>query len=118
MRAHRMADGEDYQGEPDEDVVDVPVTNDAFHRLMDLANEKRREGETVEQAFARLYADPKNRDLVTTEKRMHKVRVAKAMGKGAAEVLQPLFQARGLRAPSSFLLPYWSCPGCGQMLCD
>ena len=49
---------------------------------MDLANEKRKEGETVEQAFARLYTDPKNRDLVITEKRLHQARVVKALGIG------------------------------------
>ena len=47
---------------------------------MDLAKENRKEGETVEQAFARLYADPKNRDLVATEKRLHQAWVAKALG--------------------------------------
>jgi hypothetical protein len=82
MRAHRAAAGEDYSGEPVK-ADDAPTaTNDAYSRLMDLANEQRREGETVEQAFARLYADPKYRDLVSTEKRMHSVRVAKAMGAG------------------------------------
>jgi hypothetical protein len=49
---------------------------------MDLANEKRKKGETVEQAFARLYADPKYRDLVATEKRMQAQKVAKAVGVG------------------------------------
>jgi hypothetical protein len=49
---------------------------------MDLANEQRRERETVEQAFARLYVDPNNRDLVSTEKQIHKARVGKAMGVG------------------------------------
>jgi hypothetical protein len=82
MQAHKAATGDDYQGEPDENVVDMPATNDAFRRLMDLANEKRREGETTEQAFARLYSDPKHWDLVSTEKRLHNVRVAKAMGIG------------------------------------
>jgi hypothetical protein len=33
----------------------------------------------VEQAFARLYADPKYRDLVATEKRMHGARVVKTL---------------------------------------
>lgn len=82
MKAHRAAVGEDYSGEPVK-ADDAPTaTNDAYNRLKDLANEQRRGGETVEQAFARLYADPKNRDLVTTEKRMHTARVAKAMGTG------------------------------------
>jgi hypothetical protein len=80
MQAHKAATGEDYSGEPVK-ADDAPTpTNDAYSRLMDLANEQRRGGETVEQAFARLYADPKNRDLVVTEKRMHTERVAKAMG--------------------------------------
>jgi hypothetical protein len=79
-RAHKAASGEDYSGEPAKADDGPAATNDAYSRLMDLANEQRREGETVEQAFARLHADPKNRDLVTTEKRMHQVRVAKAMG--------------------------------------
>ena len=81
MRAHKAASGEDYSGEPVK-ADDEPVTNEAFRRLMDLANESRRNGETVEHAFARLYADPKSRDLVTTEKRMHTERVAKALGTG------------------------------------
>jgi hypothetical protein len=46
MQAHKVADGEDYQGEPDEN-DDVPATNEAYRRLMDLANENREEGETV-----------------------------------------------------------------------
>jgi flagellar motility protein MotE (MotC chaperone) len=58
------------------------VTNEAFRQLMDLAIEEKKDGETVEQAFARLHADPKYRDLVSTEKRMHSARVAKAMGAG------------------------------------
>ena len=81
MQAHRAAGGEDYSGEPDAD-DDEPLTNEAFRRLMDLAAEKRKKGETVEQAFARVHADPKYRDLVTTERRMHNARVAKAMGAG------------------------------------
>jgi hypothetical protein len=78
MHAHKLAGGEDYQGEPDEE-DNQPFTNEGYRRLMDLANQNRREGETVEQAFARLYADPKNRDLVATEKRLHQARVAKAL---------------------------------------
>jgi hypothetical protein len=81
MQAHKAASGEDYSGEPDKDDAE-PTTNDAFRRLMDLATEKREQGETVEQAFARLYSDPKYRDLVSTEKRMHGAQVAKAMGIG------------------------------------
>jgi hypothetical protein len=82
MQAHKAASGEDYSGEPVK-VVEGPTTpNDAYRRLMDLANEKRQQGETVEQTFARLYADPQYRDLVSTEKRLHNVRVAKAMGIG------------------------------------
>jgi len=57
MQAHKAATGEDYSGEPVK-------------------------ADDVEQAFSRLYADPKNRGLVTTEKRLHNVRVAKAMGAG------------------------------------
>jgi len=52
------AGSEDYNGEQDKE-DDEPVTNEAYWRLMDLAAEKRKKGETVEQAFARLYADPK-----------------------------------------------------------
>jgi len=78
MQAHKAAGGEDYCGEP-EKANDDPVTNEAFRRLMDLAAEQRREGETVEQAFARLHADPKYRDLVATEKCLHSARVAKAL---------------------------------------
>jgi hypothetical protein len=81
MQAHKAAIGEDYSGEPEKN-DEAPTTSDAFRRLMDLANEKREKGETAEQAFARLYADPNNRDLVSTEKRMHNLRVAKAMGAG------------------------------------
>jgi len=81
MQAHKAASGEDYSGEP-EDTDDEPTTNEGYQRLMDLAAEKRKKGETVEQAFARLYADPKYRDLVATEKRMHQARVAKAIGFG------------------------------------
>jgi hypothetical protein len=81
MQAHKAASGEDFTGEPDKD-DNEPTTNEAFRRLMDLATEKRELGETVEQAFARLYADPKYRDLVSAEKRMHGARVAKAMGIG------------------------------------
>ena len=82
MQAHKAASGEDYSGERIK-ADDGPIaTNDAYKRLMDLANEKRKPGETVEQAFARLYADPNYRDLVTTEKRMHNVRVNKALGGG------------------------------------
>jgi hypothetical protein len=82
MRAHQAASGEDYSGEPVKAVEGPTTTNDAYRRLMDLANEKRQQGETVEQAFSRLYADPNYRDLVSTVKRMHNVRVAKAMGAG------------------------------------
>jgi hypothetical protein len=78
MQAHKAATGDDYSGEPVKAVEGPTTPNDAYRRLMDLANEQRRGGETVEQAFARLYADPKHRDLVTTEKRMHTARVAKA----------------------------------------
>jgi hypothetical protein len=81
MQAHKAACGTDYCGEPDE-TDDEPTTNEGYQRLMDLAAEKREKGETVEQAFARLHADPKYRDLVATEKRMHNVQVAKAMGFG------------------------------------
>jgi hypothetical protein len=81
MQAHKAAQGDDFSGEPEKD-DEAPTTNDAFRRLMDLANEKRQKGESVEQAFARLYADPNNRDLVSTEKRLHNVRVAKALGLG------------------------------------
>jgi hypothetical protein len=81
MQAHKAASGEDFSGEPDK-VDDEPTTNEAFRRLMNLANEKRREGETTEQAFARLYADPQYRNLVFTEKRQHAARVAKAMAAG------------------------------------
>jgi hypothetical protein len=81
MQAHKAASGEDFTGERDKD-DNEPVTNEAFRRLMDLATDKREQGETVEQAFARLYSDPKYRDLVSTEKRMHGARVAKAMGIG------------------------------------
>jgi hypothetical protein len=49
---------------------------------MDLANERRKPGETVEQAFARVYADPNYRDLVVTEKRMHTERVVKSIETG------------------------------------
>jgi hypothetical protein len=77
MQAHKVAYGDDYQGEPDEE-ENQPVTNDGYRRLMDLANEKRKDGETIEQAFARLYTDPKFRDLVASEKRLHNVQVAKA----------------------------------------
>ena len=81
MQAHKAGGGEDYCGEADE-ADDEPTRNEGYRRLMDLANEKRKKDETVEQAFARLYADPKYQDLVTTEKRMHNVQVAKAMGLG------------------------------------
>jgi hypothetical protein len=81
MRAHKLAGGENYQGEPEED-DNQPVTNEGYRRLMDLANENRKEDETIEQAFARLYTDPKNRDLVATEKRLHQARVAKAFRVG------------------------------------
>jgi len=81
MQAHKAAGGEDYCGEPGKP-SDEPVISEAYRRLMDLAAEKRKKGETVEQAFARLYADPKYRDLVVTEKRMHSARVAKAVGVG------------------------------------
>jgi hypothetical protein len=79
MEAHRAAGGEDYSGELDPE-DEKPIANDAYQRLMDLAAEKQKNGETVEQAFARLYADPRHRDLVVTEKRMHSARVAKAFG--------------------------------------
>ena len=81
MQAHKAAVGEDYCGEAD-NAHAVPTTNEGYQRLMDLAAEKRKKGETVEQAFARLYADSKYRDLVATEKRLHSVQVAKAMGLG------------------------------------
>jgi hypothetical protein len=80
MQAHKAASGDDYSGEAEDKTGGEPVTNDAYRRLVDLAAEKREKGETVEQAFARLYADPKYRDLVVTEKRMHAERVTKAMG--------------------------------------
>jgi hypothetical protein len=81
MQAHKFAGGEDYCGEADK-AQDEPLTNEPYQRLMDLANKKRKKDETVEQAFACLYADPKYQDLVTTEKRRHNVQVAKAMGLG------------------------------------
>jgi hypothetical protein len=67
----------------DEDRVDgekADNVNEAYRRLMDLAIQERKQGETVEQAFARLHADPKYRNLVSIEKRMHEAKVAKAMG--------------------------------------
>src|ERR1700720_114832 len=42
------ATGEDHSGVPDEKADDEPVTNEAFQRLMSLAAEQRRSGETVE----------------------------------------------------------------------
>jgi hypothetical protein len=81
MQAHKAASGEDFTGERDKDDKE-PTTNEAFRRLMDLATDKREQGETVEQAFARLYADPKYRDLVALEKRLHSAQLAKAMGIG------------------------------------
>jgi hypothetical protein len=81
MQAHKAAGGDDYSGEPDKP-IEEPVTNEAYQRLMDSAAKERRESETVEQCFRRLHADPKYRDLVATEKRLHNVRVAKAMGIG------------------------------------
>jgi hypothetical protein len=81
MQAHKAAGGDDYSGEPDKP-IEEPVTNEAYQRLMDLAAKERRGSETVEQCFSRLHADPKYRDLVATEKRMHNVRVAKALGLG------------------------------------
>jgi hypothetical protein len=65
--SHKAAGGEDYSGEPDE-VQEEPMTSEPYRQLMDLANKNRKKDETVEQAFARLYSDPKYRDLVTTEK--------------------------------------------------
>lgn len=79
MQAHNATVGEDYCGEAD-NAHDEPMTSEPYRQLMDLANKKRKKDETVEQAFARLYADPKYKDLVTTEKRMYNVQVAKAMG--------------------------------------
>jgi hypothetical protein len=79
MQAHKTASGEDYSGEPDND-DDAPTTNEAYRRLMDLAAEKRKKGETIEQAFARLYADPRYADLVKREKAAHAQRVEKVMG--------------------------------------
>jgi hypothetical protein len=83
LKASRKAvqvpfDGEDdkVDGDAAEDV------NEAFRRLMDLAIQERKQGETVAQAFARLHADPKYRDLVSTEKRLHEAKMAKAMGLG------------------------------------
>ena len=81
MQAHKAASGEDYCGEADNAHAE-PMTSEPYRRLMDLASKQRKEDETVERAFARLYADPEYRDLVTTEKRLHNVLVAKAMGLG------------------------------------
>jgi len=66
MTAYKAARGEDYSGERG-DVEDEPNTNEGYRRLMELASAKRKKGETVEQAFARLYADPEYRDLVASE---------------------------------------------------
>jgi hypothetical protein len=82
MRAHKAASGDDYSGEPVKAVEGTTRTNDAYSRLMDLVNEQRRGSETVEQTFARLYADPENRNLVATEKRVHAERVTKVLGIG------------------------------------
>ena len=41
MRAHRAAAGEDYSGEPVKAVEGPTTTNDAYRRLMDLANEPK-----------------------------------------------------------------------------
>jgi hypothetical protein len=82
MQAHKAASGEDYSGEPVNTVEGPTTTNDAYRRLMDLANDERKTGETVEQAFARLYADPSYRDLVATEKRLYSARASKALGGG------------------------------------
>jgi len=81
FQAHKAADGVDYTGELDE-ADEKPVTNEAYRRLMKLAADNRSDGETLEQSFARLYADPKYRDLVATEKRMHAERVTKVLGLG------------------------------------
>ena len=61
---------------------DVGKTNEAYRRLRDLAIQERKQGETVEQAFARVHADPKYRDLVSIEKRMHAAKMNKAIGLG------------------------------------
>jgi hypothetical protein len=71
-------DGEDDRVDSDR----AKDANDAFRRLRDLAIQERKQGETAEQAFARLHADPKYRDLVAAEKRIHEARMAKAMGLG------------------------------------
>jgi len=81
LTAYKTVGGEDYSGEQD-NVEDEPQTNEGYRRLMDLAAERRRDGETIQQTFARLYADLDYRQLVATEKRMHPGRVAKAMGIG------------------------------------
>jgi hypothetical protein len=80
MQAHKASNGEDYSGEPETQKDEELTTNDAYRRLMDLAHEKRKDGESLEQSFARLYSDPKYRNLVATEKRLHQGRVTKALG--------------------------------------
>jgi hypothetical protein len=83
LKASRKAVQVPFDGDEDEPGDDDDNgTNDAYRRLWNLAIQGRKQGETVEQAFARLHAEEKHRDLVTAEKRLHNARVAKAMGIG------------------------------------
>jgi len=58
------------------DPVDV---SSAYGRMMKAARETAAEtGESPEEVFARIYADPQNRDIVTADKRDHFLRATKS----------------------------------------
>jgi hypothetical protein len=83
LKASRKAVQVPFDDEDDEvDGEKADNVNEAYRQLMDFAVQEQRQGETVEQAFARLHADPKYRNLVSIEKRLHQTTVAKAMGLG------------------------------------
>jgi hypothetical protein len=61
--------GDDAAGEPET----------SYDALMRLAVQKRKKDKTVEQSFARLFADPKYAALVKKDREFHFAKVAKAL---------------------------------------
>ena len=55
-------------------------TSEAYQELLKRAEGDRHDGESVEQAFARIYSNPVNRPLVDADRAEQHTRVIKAMG--------------------------------------
>jgi hypothetical protein len=83
LKAHKMAKGADYRPEPEP--VQMLPESPAYAKLCRKATKlAKREGLTEAQAFAKVYEDPANRELVEADRIAHRGRVAKAIGTAPA----------------------------------